>query len=258
MRNIRACGCVLSCMARIFVLSALAVVAAFAQTPVTFEVASVRPHVAQGDAGSEGSSTNVLPGGRLSCRNVNVRKLIRNAFQVEDSEMNGAPGWVDSASYDIEAKTTGGVEVTRDNIGELMEALLVSRFQLQYHREMRETTVFTLEVAKDGAKFKPSASDTKPSMSANSTSATVTLHASRISLKDFAGTLARQTGRPVVDQTGLAGEFDFDLVWSRDEAVDATAPSVFAALQGLGLRLVSGKGQVGIIVIDKVERPSEN
>lgn len=245
-------------MARIFIVSAVSVLAALAQTPVTFEVASIRPHIAQGDTGSEGSNTNVLPGGRLSCRNVNVRKLIRNAFQVEDSGMTGAPGWVDSASYDIEAKTAGGVAITRDNIQQLLESLLVSRFQLRYHRETRETTVFALEVAKDGAKLKPAASDESASLSMNSTAATTTLHAAKISMKDFAATLARQTGRPVLDQTGLAGDFDFDLMWSRDQAADAALPSIFAALQGLGLRLVSGKGQVGIIAIDKVERPSEN
>jgi len=246
-------------MARFPVLSALSVVAAFAQTPpATFEVASIRPHAAQGDAGSESSNTNVLPGGRRSCSNVNVRKLLRNAFQVEDWGMIGAPGWVDSASYDIEAKTTGGVATTRDNIQQLLESLLVSRFQLQYHRETREATVFALEVAKGPAKLKPATADEAASMSMNSTQGTMTLHAAKISMKDFAATLARQTGRPVMDETGLAGEFDFDLIWSRDQAADATAPSVFAALQGLGLRLVSGKGQVGIIAIDRVERPSEN
>ncbi len=258
MRNFRACNLVLSCMARIFIVVALSVVAALAQTPVTFEVASIRPHVAQGDAGSEGSNTNVLPGGRLSCSNVNVRKLIRNAFQVEDWEMTGAPGWVDSASYDIEAKTSGGVAITRDNIQQLMESLLVSRFQLQYHRETRESTMFALEAMKGGAKLKVAAADEPASMSMNSTAGTTTLHAVKISTKDFATTLARETGRPVKDETGLTGEFDFDLTWSRDQAADATIPSIFAALQGLGLRLVSTKGQVGTIAIDKVERPSGN
>src|ERR1700679_3573424 len=190
-------------MARIFVLSALSVAAAFAQTPATFDVASIRPHVAQGEAGSESSNTNVLPGGRLSCSNVNVRKLLRNAFQVEDSGMIGAPGWVDSANYDIEAKTTDGVAITRDNIQQLLESLLVSRFQLQYHRETRETTVFALEVAKGDARLKPATGDGEPSMSTNSKSGTVTFHATKISMKDFTATLARQTGRPVVDQTGL-------------------------------------------------------
>lgn len=245
-------------MARFIILSTLFVVAAFGQTPATFEVASIKPHIARGDPGSEGSSTNVLPGGRLSCSNVNVRKLIRNAFQVEDSQMTGAPGWVDSASYDIEAKTLGGVEINRDNIQQLLASLLVNRFQLQYHRETRETTVFALEAIKGGAKLKPAAADEAANLSMNSSAATTTLHAAKISMKDFAATLARQTGRAVLDQTGLEGEFDFDLVWSRDQAADATEPSIFAALQGLGLRLVSTKGQVGIIAIDRVERPSEN
>jgi uncharacterized protein (TIGR03435 family) len=245
-------------MARFVIFSALFCVAVFAQPPAAFEVASIRPHVTQGDAGSESSNTNVLPGGRLSCSNVSVRKLLRNAFQVEDSGMVGAPGWVDSASYDIEAKTNSGAAITRDNIQQLLESLLVSRFQLQYHRETRETTVFALEATKDGARLKPDVGDSAPSISTNSKSGTVTLHAAKISMKDFAATLARQTGRPVVDRTGLAGLYDFDMVWSADQAADAAAPSVFAALQQLGLRLVSGKGQVGIIAIDRLERPSEN
>jgi uncharacterized protein (TIGR03435 family) len=118
--------------------------------------------------------------------------------------------------------------------------------------------VFSLEVAKEGAKLKSAASDATPSMSVNSTAGTTTLRAAKISMKDFAATMTRQMGHPVVDHTGLAGEFDFDMTWSRDQAADATVPSIFAALQGLGLRLVSGKGQVGIIAIDRVERPSEN
>jgi uncharacterized protein (TIGR03435 family) len=245
-------------MARFAVVSALSIVAAFAQTPAVWEVASVMPHVAKGDPGSESSNTNVLPGGRLSCSNVNVRKLIRNAFGVEDSMISGAPGWVDSESYDIEAKTAGGVAITRDNIRQLMEALLVSRFQLRYHREMRDTTEFALEAAKGGVRLKPATSDGQPSMSTNSRSGTVTLQASRISMKDFAATLARQTGRPVVDHTGVAGEFDFDLTWSEDQTPDTAGPSVFTALQGLGLRLVSTKGPVEVIAIDRIERAAEN
>ena len=245
-------------MGRFFVVSVVFVISAFAQTPVAWEVASIRTHVAKGEAGSESSNTDVLPGGRLSCSNVNVRKLIRNAFGVEDSGMSGAPGWVDSDSFDIEAKTAGGVAITRDNIRQLMEALLVARFQLQYHREMREATKFALEAAKGGARLKPAAGSGEPSMSTNSRSGTVTLHATKIAMKDFAAILARQMGRPVVDQTGMAGEFDIDLKWSADQAADQAAPSVFAALQGLGLRLASTRGMVEIIAIDRVERPSEN
>lgn len=75
---------------------------------------------------------------------------------------------------------------------------------------------------------------------------------------DFAGSLARQVGRPVVDKTGAAGVFDFDLTWSPDQAVDVGGPSIFTALQEIGLRLVSTKGPVEVIVVDRVEKPSEN
>lgn len=63
-----------------------------------------------------------------------------------------------------------------------------------------------------------------------------------LSMPEFAGSLARQTGRPVMDKTGLACDFDFDLTWSSDQAVDSGGPSIFTALQELGLRLVSTKG----------------
>ena len=229
-----------------------------AQAPAEFEVVSVKPYLSQGNPREENSNTDVSPGGRLTARNVTVRKLIRNAFLVEDSWISGAPGWIDSESFNIDAKTAGGVEITRDNISHLMEQLLVSRFQFRYHRESRETAEYALEVAKGGVKLKPAASDSKPSMSTNSRPGGVTLKATKISIRDFAASLARQTGRPVVDQTGLPGEFDFDMTWSSDQAVDGSGPSIFTALQELGLRLVSTRGSVEVIVVDRVDRPSEN
>ena len=117
------------------IILAFSVSAAVAQTPPAFEVVSIRPH--RGDDGN--SSTNVLPGGRVDRgSNVTVRKLIRNAFGVEDFQIFGAPGWIDSESYDIEAKTVGGVEVTRWNIQPLMQSLLESRFRFRYRRETRD------------------------------------------------------------------------------------------------------------------------
>jgi uncharacterized protein (TIGR03435 family) len=95
-------------------------------------------------------------------------------------------------------------------------------------------------------------------MSTNSNGALVTLKAMKLSMADFAGSLARQMGRPVVDRTGLAGDFDFDLKWSTEQATDGAGPSIFTALQGIGLRLVSTRGLVEVIVIDRVEKVSEN
>src|ERR1035437_5023358 len=151
---------------------------ALAQAPVEFEVVSIKPYISQGDAASESSDTQVLPGGRFTGRNVGVMKLIRNSFQVEDSRISGVPGWANSESYNIEAKTAGGVEITLDNISRLMQSILESRFQLQFHRETREIPIYALEVMKGGSKVKPYTGEGAPSMSTNSHSGVVTLRAS--------------------------------------------------------------------------------
>jgi uncharacterized protein (TIGR03435 family) len=77
-------------------------------------------------------------------------------------------------------------------------------------------------------------------------------------VQDFALALRRQVGRPVADKTGLTGVFDFDLTWSSDQAPESAGPSIFTALQELGLRLVSTKGAAETIVVDRVEKASEN
>jgi len=80
-----------------------------AQTPATFEVISVKPYITQSDPSQESSDSRVSPGGRFTGRNVSAMKLLRMAFVVEDSRISGVPGWCSSQSYDIEAKTAGGV-----------------------------------------------------------------------------------------------------------------------------------------------------
>lgn len=232
--------------------------AAFGQSPVAFEVASIRPHVFAADPGAESSDTNVSPGGRFTGHNVTARKLLRMAFLFEDSRITGTPAWIDSQSYDIEAKTEGGTEITPDNIFQLMLSLLESRFNLMYHRDTRETAEYALEVAKGGLRLTPDTGDSKPSMSTNSIAGAVTLKNVKVSMQDFAGTLTRQVGRPVIDQTGSPGLFDFDLTWAPDLAPDAAGPSIFTALQALGLRLVSTKGMVEIVVIDHLDKASAN
>ena len=83
----------------------------------------------------------------------------------------------------------------------------------------------------------------------------------RAGMSSFAANLAYQVDRIVVDQTGLSGNFTFTLDWTPDSARDAdsTAPSLFTAIQEqLGLKLESGRGPVEVLVIDGLEKPSEN
>jgi len=239
-------------------ITMMSAISSVAQLAPEFEVASIKPYVSQGNPDNESSDTNVLPGGRFTGSNVTARKLIRMAFQMEDFRISGAPGWIDAESFTIEAKTSGGVEITRDNISQLIYSLLESRFHLRYHCEMREMPEFSLEVAKSGSKVKTHTGDDAPSMSNNSRDGTKTLTAAKISIADFAANLTRQVGRNVVDNTGLKGEFDFDLRWSTDQNGEAAAPSIYTVLQELGLRLVSTKGSIETIVIDHIEKASEN
>ncbi len=215
---------------------------------------SIRVHLA---ADTE-ASTTVFPGGRLTAVNLNARKMLRNAFDVEDYQISGAPRWIGSTNYDIEAKMPSGVDITREDIPELLLAVLRTRFQLQYHHETTELTEYALEVDRGGLKIKADTGNDESFSNTSSRSGVVTLKARKIPMSDLAYSLRRQLGRPVADKTQVSGDFDFDLMWSTEEAVDGSVPSLFTALQKLGLRLVSMKGPIEIIVIDRMEKASEN
>jgi uncharacterized protein (TIGR03435 family) len=234
-------------------VAALLASAALAQSTMEFEVVSIKPV----SPGSEGAETRILPGGRYVGHNVDIPRLIRNSFLVEDPRISGLPGWARSDTYDIEARTAKGVEIAPGSISRLMLSILESRFQFRFHRETREIPVYALEVRKGGLKAKPHAGELTPSMSTNSNSGVVTFKASKASMKDLAAALTRQVGRPVIDRSGVTGDFDFNLEWSSDQAAEP-GTSVFSALQTLGLRLVPAKGPADFIVIDHVERASEN
>jgi uncharacterized protein (TIGR03435 family) len=219
-----------------------------------FEVASVKLHTI---ADTE-PSTTVFPGGRLTAVNLNVRKMLRNAFNVEDYQISGAPHWADSTNYDIEARMPAGVGITRNDIPALLLSLLRTRFQLRYHRETTELTEYALEVSRDGLRPMRNTGSDETSSNTTSRSGIVTLQARKIPMDDLAYALRRQLGRPVTDKTGLSGEFDFDLTWSTEEALDSTVPSLFTVLQKIGLRLVSMKGPVEVVVIEGIEPASDN
>lgn len=223
-----------------------------------FDVVSIRPYVSQGDPAKERSALDFPPGGRLVVTNASVRKLIRIAFGVEKERVLGTPEWSDTLTYNIEAKTAGGVEVTRENLPELLLPLLISRFGLQFHRETRQAPEYDLEVAKNGFTLPPDTSDAQSRMSENSNGASSMMRATKLPLSALAAALARYLERPVVNKTGIEGAYDFDLKWSADAALDPVNPSIFAALQEIGLRLVSTKGPVDVILVDRVEKPSEN
>jgi uncharacterized protein (TIGR03435 family) len=231
-----------------------------AQPPLRFEVASIRPHPS---GGNDPSNRQILPGGRFVATATSVRTLIRIAFGTDDNRISGAPGWIDSETFDINAITADHAEVTSpQQFQQLLLSLLEDRFQMKFHREQKEVPVYWLEVDKPGRlgpALRPSAPDSQPGMSNNVSGSKATMKVSKISMSDFAAALRRQAGRPVEDRTNLKGSFDFQIEWSPEEASDSADPSLFTVLkEQLGLKLQPATGKVETIVIDGVARPSDN
>jgi len=224
--------------------------------PKAFEVASIRPDQSE-DRGS--SSQNMTPGGRLVERNVSPKMLIVSAFGVAGFQIQGGPGWMDTDRYDIQAKADTPGQLSVDELKEPLQNLLADRFALKYHRETKELSEYSLVVAKTGPKLTLNTGDDHGSTEVHRQSGHVTIAVRKTSMVHCAMILAGQLGRTVVDNTGLTGEYDFTLEWSPEPTPDSSDPSIIAALQEqLGLKLESTKGPVEVIVIDHLEKPSED
>jgi uncharacterized protein (TIGR03435 family) len=237
-----------------------AVSSSAAQAPLRFEVASIRPHPFAGD---EPSNRRVLPGGRFIATATTGQTLLRIAFGTDDNRMSGAPKWVGSELFDIDAITVDHAEVkTPEQFQRLILSLLEDRFALKFHREQKEGPVYWLEVEKPGklgAALKVSAPDSQPNMSTNSNGSRAVMKASKMSMVDIAAGLRRQAGRPVEDHTDLKGNFDFQIEWAPEESADSADPSLFTVLkEQLGLKLQPAKGSIEMLVIDQINHPSAN
>ena len=130
-------------------LRRLAIVASIAllnaQTPDQFEVAVIRPSIAPA---TSGTSFNTFAGGRLKISNEPIKLLIRTAFQIQNAQIAGGPAWLDTDRYDIEAKTGHDKKLTPAQISPLLQNMLADRFNLKFHREMRELTVYAASARK--------------------------------------------------------------------------------------------------------------
>jgi len=239
------------------ILALLISAGVWAQTPArpAFEVASIRPHQNQSDP----AQNDFLPGGRFTASNIPLKKLLRIALSVEDDQITGGPGWVDSATYDIDAKTGGAGMIEPEQLRTLLRSLLDDRFQLKFHTVPKERTIYRLDVGKGGPKLKPHTGDGEQAMSMNGTATTNVMKATKVSMTDLAALLTRATRRTVEDHTGVAGTYDIQLEWARSDAADAQGPSIYSALEEqLGLKLNTAKGMVDSVVIEHLERPTEN
>ena len=233
-----------------------------AETPagqsLAFDAATVKRSMSAA-SGWSSDSTN----GLLRITNATMQSLITYAFDVRDFQISSGPGWLTADRYDITGKPENGAHDAQ--MKEMLRTLLAERFQLQTHRETKNGSVYALVVARSGMKLEVTKN---PYHRTSHTSAAAdgkrTFHAEGFNMDELAVSLADILRQTVVDRTGDARKYDFELSWMPDlgtsnNALDSSGPSIFTALQEqLGLRLESQKGPIPILVIDRIERPSEN
>jgi len=240
----------------------------FAQPPA-FEVATIKPTPPDW---LHGRVMRMETTHQFVARNFTVRMLIAGAYNLTKDSVSGGPAWVDDDHYDILASTPGEGRPARDQQMAMLRSLIAERFKLSFHRAARELPVYALVVPKNGVKIKPGTTplDASQDLIGVVFPDHVRLPAHNASMGQLASFLQRVVlDRPVVDETGLSGRYDFDLEWTPDNSQfggeapkppqEADKPDIFAALQEeLGLRLRASRGTVQTLVIDQVERPSAN
>jgi uncharacterized protein (TIGR03435 family) len=232
-----------------------------AQTPAAeFEVASIRRNVSS-DPVRVG--VQILPGGRIVALKVTLNNLIQEGYGVKNYQIVADPGWARSEYYNIEAKIAGDRPVTYQEVRPAIQSLLADRFQLKLHHDTRNVPAYALVPAKNGPKLKPSAPDAVSKTTLPGAQApTKKAMSPKITMTRLALILGSYAGRPVVDMTGIEGNFDVTVEWAADDGVpdaSADAPSLFTALQEqLGLRLEPHQLPMEVLVIDQAARPSEN
>jgi len=237
------------------IVSLLIAVPCRAQTaptpPPSFEVASIR--IDGPDHGFTAFPT--FPSTRFIAENMSMTLLIAAAFDIPGNTIASKPNWFDSTFYSVNAKPEGDDALTYDQYKPLLQQLLKQRFKLAFHHETRAVPGYALVVAKDGPKLTPG-KDT-------STSAYILpngLRGPSLPMRSLAAMLARPLGRPVIDKTGIAGNYDINLSYAPAASTDSTLPSIFTAVQEqLGLKLESQKVPQDFLVIDHIEKiPTEN
>jgi len=242
----------------------------------TFEVATIKP--SKPDA--RGNSILVGRGGTnlFTTTNTSLAELIVFAYGLHPRQVTGGPAWMESDKFDLSAKPDREGIPNVEQLKTMLQMLLAERFQLMFHRDKKELSVYAIGLAKTGPKLaKTQGKGNLPGFGGRGPGNIMVFNSS---IEEFAGFLqSRIVDRPVVDQTGLTDRYDFQLKWTPDSLQAAAAanappgapppappadnadapPDLFAAIQQqLGLKLEATKAPVEVLVIDRVEKPSEN
>jgi uncharacterized protein (TIGR03435 family) len=235
-----------------------------------FEVATIKPS----DPAARGQIVT-LRGAEVITTNVTVHDLINLAYWLHPKQLSGGPAWTESDKYDMAGKPDAPGQPNVDQMKMMIQKLLADRFQLKFHFEKRDLSAYAVQIAKTGAKITTSQDDPKglPGWNFGRTAAGTSLTFRNSPMSQVTAILQNFLDKPVVDQSGLSERYDFTVTFTLDAAQSVrlggapppasdnpdAAPDVFTAFQQqLGLKLESTKAPVDVMVIDKVEKPSEN
>jgi uncharacterized protein (TIGR03435 family) len=247
-------------MIRFLLLTLLAITA----TAESFEVASITP-CAPGTPTPAwehaGQAQFVQPGGHFAAQCPTLKFLFEWAYDLQPALHGRGPEWFETKRYDILAKADAAT--TEAAMKRMTQTLLTERFHLKFHTEKKELPVYILSTGKTSPKLTPSSpTDTESiqmtrlgSPDAKSRAYRVTL--TRFSIARLADTFSRQMDRPILDQTGLTGEFNFTLELTPDESQPNTmdaASMLIPALRDLGFTLRADKAAIDYYVIDSADR----
>ncbi len=238
--------------------------------PPAYEVVSIRENKSLGS-----SSGDRFDAGVFSAENFTLEQLIFDAYyRTSASERGitppdpivGLPGWAQTARYNVEAKTDADTAAAMRGLPSLemmrrhqplLRATLAERFHLRTHYETRERPVYDLVIAKGGSKLRESSASEIGGLRTSNAN----WEGRSYPIEGLAFNLSGAVGRVVEDKTGLTGKYSFTLHWTPDDQQGSpdAGPTLFTALEEqLGLKLISDKAPVDVLVVDHIERPTEN
>ena len=235
----------------------------------SFEVATIKP-----SKPDDPRKAFIVQGRRFKIVNQPLSAILSFSYDVQAKQLIGLPAWADTDKFDIDAEPDGEGAPSGKQWKRMIQKMVAERYKLTFHQEKRELPVYILSVARNGPKLTKSEGDPNGLPGLFFRGKLGDLGVRNANMGDFTGLMQRAVlDRPVLDQTGLKGRFDFTLVWTPDDSQFSgmgvkippptdtanAPPNLYTAIQEqIGLKLEATKAPADVMVIDHVEKPSDN